>query len=417
LFAAALIGTLLVPGREALAVEDAEAAMLRTIGRAGASSSISDLTAAVRSAARCCTRSAAVSLALTQWLRESHPIHAGRRPTEVNQFRGFLLASLRAFPPNDALYGYVRSELLFAAHPYGIAAAAVAARSFPARAGELLPLMEPFLGNQFDDRRVDLTTPELRYPPGHPTRARHEILRTLVEWGPQAGRTLPLLDAITTCPHCGTWGRDAELAGLAAEAAVQIRREMEPLHAGETHAAATPPRLQIIPEPNRRSLSAGAMRLRDQNGRALTFGDLRGRPFVLAFFYTQCAIASKCVSTVGRLRDLASECAKDGLLDRVGIYGMTFDPQFDSPSVLHKYGQSYGLEFGRHVRLLRSEEELSQAFRDDLQLRVGYGAGTVNQHGMQLFVFDRRGRLAAVHDNELWTPSDARSCLARLAAE
>ena len=46
-----------------------------------------------------------------------------------------------------------------------------------------------------------------------------------------------------------------------------------------------------------------------------------------------------------------------------------------------------------------------------------YGAGTVNQHGIQLFVFDKQGRLAAVCDNDSWSVSDVKNCLASLIDE
>jgi cytochrome oxidase Cu insertion factor (SCO1/SenC/PrrC family) len=159
------------------------------------------------------------------------------------------------------------------------------------------------------------------------------------------------------------------------------------------------------------------LQLIDQEGESADFADLQGRPFALTFLYSQCANPQKCVLTVRRLGELANECAGSGLATRVGVYGMTYDPQFDSPSILKRYGSMYGMKFGRHVRLFKTTGSLSEEFRQQLALRVSYGAGSVNQHGIQLFVFDKHGRLAAMQDNELWSPADVRNVLARLAAE
>jgi hypothetical protein len=41
----------------------------------------------------------------------------------------------------------------------------------------------------------------------------------------------------------------------------------------------------------------------------------------------------------------------------------------------------------------------------------------VNQHGLQLFVFDKRGRLAAIDDNEVWSVPEVESCLLALVNE
>ena len=75
------------------------------------------------------------------------------------------------------------------------------------------------------------------------------------------------------------------------------------------------------------------------------------------------------------------------------------------------------MKFASNVRLVKAQIDSGDALRRELDLRVDYGAGTVSQHGIQLFVFDKRGKLAATHDNEVWTVADVRECLARLAAE
>ncbi len=388
----------------------AELPVERRIPGASASTSLDDLTNIVRAATACCSQSTAVAGALTRWMRENHPIYAGRLPSEASQFRGFLLASLAAFPPSDELYGYVKSELQFGGHPFVIAAAAVAARGFAEKSDDLLPLLERYLGSAYEDEWVDITTPRLSYPIAKPTRARREIIRTLVAFGSKAHRSLTLLEAIAKCPDCGTYAADDQMPRQATAAAALIR-EIAPPHCHHEDVA------KVAVSHERRRISAASLRLLDQDGESLRFGDLRGRPFVLTFFYTQCTNESKCVMTVRRLRDLAAECAKDNLADRVGIYGMTYDPQFDAPSVLRKYGAMHGMKFSRTVRLLKSADPSDDALRKQLDLRVNYGAGTVSQHGIQLFVFDKDARLAATYDNELWSPAEVKTELTRLLRE
>lgn len=387
------------------------------IRAANASTPVTELTSIVRNATACCNASPEVSLALTDWLRENHPIYAERRPSETAQFRGFLLASLGAFPPNERLLGYVRAELVFAVDARTVAAAAVAARSMSDHADEIVPLMETFLNPTFDDETADVTTPELKYPLTHPTTARREIIRTLVVFGKYAYRAVPLLQAIASCRECGTWSTDPQIVRRAAEAAAQIR-DATPECCRKSPSANAPPRgLQIVARRERKPVESSSLPLLDQEGKSLRFSDLHGRPFVLAFFYTRCTNPVKCVSTIRRLRDLAADCAKDDRARKAGIFGMTYDPKFDTPQRLRNYGTAQGMTFAPNVRLVKAAIDSGDALRRELDLRVSYGAGTVSQHGIQLFVFDKQGKLAATHDNEVWTVADVRKCLAQLAAE
>jgi cytochrome oxidase Cu insertion factor (SCO1/SenC/PrrC family) len=408
------------PGRSTpggdLPLPPADPALVRAIVVADGSYSLAQLTGIVEA---CNKRppSAEIARALTGWLRENHPIYADRLPTESNQFRGYLLSALRGFPPNAELCQYVKSELSFAGHPFNIAAAAATARSFPDHAAELIPLLEPFLRDSYEDEWVDITTPQLNYPLVHPTRARREIIETLRAFGAPAYRLLPVLDKIAACKDCGTYGRDPSLQLRAKQAAEYLREITPPCCRKEIPGKPERHRLVLVEQEQRKALGANSVALIDQNGRTLKFSDFAGTPFVLTFFYTQCPNALKCVSTVHRLGQLEAEFAKTNFADKVAIFGMTYDPYFDTPSILEKYGKLYGVHFNDRMRFLRTPGSPDPVLRDQLQLRVSYGAGSVNQHGVQLFLFDKRGRLAAIYDNELWSVADVKSCLLALVSE
>jgi len=394
-----------------------DAVMQNAISIADETFSLSELTNIVNICSKYCYKSPDISLSLTRWLREDHTIYKDKTPTEANQFRAFLLSSLRKFPPNEEMYKYVKSELLFADHTINIAAAAATAKNFPDKSAELISLMEPFLGSSFFDEWVDITTPELNYPILNPTKARYEIILTLTAYGARTYRSVKLLEQIASCKNCGEYGNDSVLYKKAAEAADYIRKVTPPCCQKEAMVKTTQQGIMLINKQDRKVIPAGAVQLLDQEGNSLTFRDLTDKPFVLTFFYTQCANALKCVSTVHRLGELETECRRDNLADEIGIYAMTYDPDFDTPSILKKYGEMYGVRFNKNMKFLKTEDNSGATLSDQLQLRVNYAAGTVNQHGIQLFVFDKKGRLAAVCDNESWSVSDVKKCLTSLINE
>src|SRR4051812_43249778 len=83
--------------------------MQYVISTADETFSLSELSSIVNICSRYCYSSPVISLSLTSWLREDYPIYKDKTPTEANQFRAFLLASLRNFPANEEMYKYVRS--------------------------------------------------------------------------------------------------------------------------------------------------------------------------------------------------------------------------------------------------------------------------------------------------------------------
>jgi cytochrome oxidase Cu insertion factor (SCO1/SenC/PrrC family) len=399
------------------ALASIDSIMQKVISSADETFSMNELTTIVNICSKYCNNSTDISMSLTGLLREDHPIYNNKTPIDVNQFRSFLLSSLSNFPPNDELYKYVKSELLFADHSINIAAAAKTARNFPGKSSELIPLMEPFLYSSFPDELVDITTPELNYPIANPTKARYEILATLAVYGIAAYRSINLLDQIAACNNCREYGYDSALVKLSKKTAEHIR-QVTPLCCRKDATEETVQHdLLMIDEKNRKTFTEKNIKIIDQEGDSLQFHDLAEKPFVLTFFYTQCTNASKCVSTVHKLGELETACIKNNMADKIGIYGMTYDPDFDSPPILKKYGKMYGVTFNENMKFLKTISCSQMTFLDPLQLRVNYGAGTVNQHGIQLFVFDKQGRLAAISDNDNWSVADVKKCLNDLINE
>ena len=96
---------------------------------------------------------------------------------------------------------------------------------------------------------------------------------------------------------------------------------------------------------------------------------------------------------------------------------MTYEPDFDTPHILKKYGKLYGVKLNENTKFFKSVSNSPTIFFDQLQVRVYYGAVTVNNHGIQLFIFDKVGKLAAFCDNDLWSVSDVKKCLMSLVDE
>ncbi len=124
--------------------------------------------------------------------------------------------------------------------------------------------------------------------------------------------------------------------------------------------------------------------LEDQHGAKVPLVSLlRTRPSLIAFFYTRCMNPEKCSLTVLRLAALARqiEAVQPGGWN---ILAISYDPEFDTPLQLRRFGEGRDFPFSEHARLIRCVTDwpkLQQAF----DLRVGYSAATVNEHARECF--------------------------------
>ena len=298
---------------------------------------------------------------LLKLLREDAQIYEGRGATEAERLRAFVMECVsRAGLARDAL-AFIREDLETATDPYTIAAAARAVRHLPS----LPPDIEDLLRGAADrvgfvDENVCLDV----YP------------------APQAAVGLSAV---------------AEVMETLAAVGLATRGEARPSR--ETEA------------PEDAIVRLRDVALEDQDGQATTLEQLViGRPSVIAFFYTRCMNPDKCSRTIGRLGALQDLVAEAGAV----VAGITYDPAYDSPERLRRYGEDRGFRFGPRARLLRSIGSF-EPIRRTLRLGVGYGAATVNRHAVELFVIDPAGRLVAFRARELWDERDVAEAVRRAA--
>jgi len=90
-----------------------------------------------------------------------------------------------------------------------------------------------------------------------------------------------------------------------------------------------PPRLGSLPD----------FRLVERSGRPLSLADLRGRPWVADFIFTQCGGA--CPAMTARMARLRRDVSPD-----VQFVSFTVDPAHDTPEVLARYAATFRADEG-----------------------------------------------------------------------
>lgn len=137
----------------------------------------------------------------------------------------------------------------------------------------------------------------------------------------------------------------------------------------------------------------------DQRGDFLQIRQLQGRPFVLNFIFTRCTVPTMCPASTSRMARLQKAAGEAGMED-LQFVTITFDPEFDSPGILHEYADGFGLE-GENAYLLTGARPVV----DDLLRQFGILTmdedGTIN-HTMATLLVDANGRVAYRKEGASW---------------
>ena len=137
------------------------------------------------------------------------------------------------------------------------------------------------------------------------------------------------------------------------------------------------------------------VRLIDQDGRAFSLSDYRGRPFLVDFIYT------RCPTVCGVLGDDFAHVLD--LMDRSGsaqidLLSLSFDPSNDDREALQLYGERFGAKSPRWRIAAPADRRDLAALLDSFGVVVipdGLG-GFI--HNSAVYVVDARGRLARIID-------------------
>ena len=103
--------------------------------------------------------------------------------------------------------------------------------------------------------------------------------------------------------------------------------------------------------------------LTNQNGKAVSLADLRGRVWVADIIFTRCT--GPCPQMTRQMKSLQDALAADS---EVKLVTLTTDPDFDTPPVLARYAERFGADSARWMFLTGTKPEIGKLAIDSLKL-------------------------------------------------
>lgn len=162
-------------------------------------------------------------------------------------------------------------------------------------------------------------------------------------------------------------------------------------------------------------------RLLNQSGQTIHLDQFHGKVLVATFIYTRCPLEDYCPRMTHNFAQIDKTLAKDpALYQKTHLLSISFDPKFDTPSVLKNYGQSYvGSEnkesFAHWDFVVPPAKELDQVL-EFFGVGVTPGEDQTLTHSLSTVVIGRDGKIAAWYPSNDWKPEEVLEAITKAAA-
>ena len=172
----------------------------------------------------------------------------------------------------------------------------------------------------------------------------------------------------------------------------------------EVTAPAPTPRMELL----ERGQEVPNTALVDETGQRRMLADWRGRVLAVTFIYTRCPFPDFCPKMDRQFKSAQGVILADSQLrNRAALLSVTFDPDFDTPSVLAAHAKQVGADsavwhFATGER--SAIESLASRFGVSV-MREGTAAEGIT-HNLRTAVIGSDGRLSAMLTGNEWTPAE-----------
>jgi protein SCO1 len=156
------------------------------------------------------------------------------------------------------------------------------------------------------------------------------------------------------------------------------------------------------------STVGGPFRLTDQNGKTITDGDLKGRPFLVFFGFTHCP--DVCPTALFEISEIFDKLGPDA--EKVNALFITVDPERDTPQALKDYLSSFNprlIGVGGDAEALASVAKAYRVYYKKVPLKDG---DYTMDHTAIVYLMDKTGRFVAPFSLKR-TPQEAAADLKR----
>lgn len=149
----------------------------------------------------------------------------------------------------------------------------------------------------------------------------------------------------------------------------------------------------------------------NQDGKRVRLSDFRGKALAITFIYSRCPLPDFCIQMSNHFARVQRALKKEPLLaNKWHLLTISFDPEFDTPPVLMRYGKAYKADFSTWDFATDSLSNIRE-LADGLELVVEDDEGGLIAHNLRTAVIDPDGVLVEVYKGNEWTVEDLENAI------
>jgi protein SCO1/2 len=159
---------------------------------------------------------------------------------------------------------------------------------------------------------------------------------------------------------------------------------------------------------------------RNQSDRLIHLAQFKGKVLLLTFIYTRCPLPNFCVRMSRNFANIDKTLQKDpALYAKTHLLSVSFDPQYDTPSVLRSYGGAYTGNYSKETFAhwdfaAPPEKELPRVLRF-FDIGATPEKDKTITHSLSTVVIAPDGKLYKWYPGNEWTPEQVLADVRKLA--
>lgn len=162
--------------------------------------------------------------------------------------------------------------------------------------------------------------------------------------------------------------------------------------------------------------------LLNQSDKTIHLKQFRGRVVLMTFIYTRCQLADFCPRMSRNFAEIDKQLAADpALYAKTHLISVSFDPAYDTPSVLRSYGGAYtGLytrEQFKHWDFAAPPVKELPAMTQFFDVGVTPGDSKSLTHSLSTVLIGRDGKVLAWYPTNDWKVSDVVAAMKQAAGQ
>ncbi|MGC9197309.1 MAG: SCO family protein [Acidobacteriaceae bacterium] len=151
--------------------------------------------------------------------------------------------------------------------------------------------------------------------------------------------------------------------------------------------------------------------LLNQSGHKIGLRQFRGKVVLLTFIYTRCPLPDYCPRLMSNFAAIDKSLKSDpALYQKTHLLSISFDPAYDTPGVLRRYGEAYMGDpshgsFAHWEFAAPAAAELP-SMEEFFDVGVTPQANGILQHSLSTVVIDPQGRVFAFYPTNNWSVAE-----------